>query len=187
MPGSLDHALLGLLHGSPSSGYDLRKRFETTPMIRFSASPGSVYPALRRLQRWGLIRGSRDQTTALRPRQVYRLTRSGHAALRAWLRQPITRADMISRREELCLRFAYMEKVLSRRESISFLEQYRREALSYSKSLSEYAASVTDAFPLHASLALELGIEGYRAHARWAKRALDVLMQVAPAKEHFQA
>ena len=176
--------MLGLLRGNPGSGYDIRKRFETTPMIRFSASPGSIYPALRRLQRWGLVKGSLDKTTRLRPRKTYRLTRSGHAALREWLRRPITRADMISRREELCLRFVYMERALSRQEAVSFLEHYRREALSYTKNLTEYSASVKDAFPLHASLALELGIEGYRAHARWAKRALDVLTKEAPMNEH---
>ena len=47
----LEGALLGLLHGEARSGYALRKVFQDTPMLHFSDSPGSIYPALKRLER----------------------------------------------------------------------------------------------------------------------------------------
>ena len=50
----LGHALLGLLHGSSLSGYDVRKIFTETPMGSFSNSPGAIYPALERLEKAGL-------------------------------------------------------------------------------------------------------------------------------------
>jgi len=49
-----------LLWQSPRSGYDLRKFFSATPMMSFSDSPGAIYPALRRLEQRGFIRGQAE-------------------------------------------------------------------------------------------------------------------------------
>jgi DNA-binding PadR family transcriptional regulator len=47
---TLEFALTGLLRQKPQSGYDLRKTFTDTAMRHYSDSPGSIYPAMRRLQ-----------------------------------------------------------------------------------------------------------------------------------------
>ena len=52
----LSFALLGLIGMEPRSGYKLRKVFETTPLGNYSSSPGSIYPALRALEKAGLVR-----------------------------------------------------------------------------------------------------------------------------------
>jgi hypothetical protein len=39
----------------PCSGYDLRGFFAGQPMATFSDSPGSIYPALKRLEKSGLV------------------------------------------------------------------------------------------------------------------------------------
>jgi DNA-binding PadR family transcriptional regulator len=70
----LGYALLGLLAQKESSGYDLRKTFADTPMQSFSDSPGAIYPALKRLELSGLIRGKVEQGSGLRRRQLFRLT-----------------------------------------------------------------------------------------------------------------
>ena len=57
---SLGYALLGLLQ-KPSSGYDLRKVFSSTSMKTYSDSPGAIYPALRRLEHRGLVRGTIEE------------------------------------------------------------------------------------------------------------------------------
>ena len=87
----LGYALLGLLHQRPGSGYVLRKIFATTPMGTFSDSPGAIYPALRRLERQGLVRGRVEQSAGLRQKQTFRLTPGGKAALEEWLERPLTR------------------------------------------------------------------------------------------------
>ncbi len=51
----VEFAILGLLHEAPMHGYELRKRL-ASPLGAFRAfSYGSLYPALRRLLRAGLI------------------------------------------------------------------------------------------------------------------------------------
>ena len=53
--GATGHGGLLVIEGNASSmsGYDVRMVFERTPMSRFSSSPGSIYPVLKRLERWG--------------------------------------------------------------------------------------------------------------------------------------
>jgi DNA-binding PadR family transcriptional regulator len=48
---------------------------------RIDLPTGTIYPALRRLERAGLISGEWDTTSAARPRRAYRLTPAGRSAL----------------------------------------------------------------------------------------------------------
>lgn len=81
----VEFAILGLLHEAPMHGYELRKRL-ASPLGAFRAfSYGSLYPALRRLQRAGLIMEETADTPednatrswGRRARRVYKLTAEG--------------------------------------------------------------------------------------------------------------
>lgn len=80
---------LGLIwrHG-PCSTYDVRRLMQDSPSTQWSASAGAIYPLIRRLERGGLITG-RDEAHGRRSRRVYRTTRAGEAALRAWVGPPL--------------------------------------------------------------------------------------------------
>src|SRR5215471_4592919 len=109
----LGYALLGLIRlRQPSSGYDLRKAFAGRPMATFSDSPGSIYPALKRLEQSGMVRCTLDQTSRVRRRAVYRLTPKGKHALERWLKQPVRADDVLRRMPELFLRFSFLEDCL---------------------------------------------------------------------------
>src|SRR5512146_664170 len=103
---TLEYALLGLLRQSPQSGYDLRKTFANTPMRHFSDSPGSIYPALRRLESRGWVAPKDESGHNARKRQVYRVTPAGKTAMLAWLRAPVGRDEVVHKLDELKLRFA---------------------------------------------------------------------------------
>jgi DNA-binding PadR family transcriptional regulator len=102
---TLEYALLGLLDRQPRSGYDVARVFAGTPMAHFSSSPGAIYPALLRLERAGLVDARLDRATETRPRRVYTLTESGRSALVAWLRQPVTRQELVRDGRAPMLRF----------------------------------------------------------------------------------
>ena len=53
--GVLELAVLGLLHGTPMHGYELRKRLYTVLGAFRALSYGSLYPCLHELQAAGLI------------------------------------------------------------------------------------------------------------------------------------
>jgi DNA-binding PadR family transcriptional regulator len=168
----LGYALLGLLQQAPLSGYDLRKFFSATPMMSFSDSPGSIYPALRRLEHRRLIRSQVEERAGLRRRRLFRLTPAGLAELRAWQTRPITRDDIVRAIDELMLRFSFMDQTLGREAAQSFLRTLRRELTKYLPGLHEHLAAHRAKMPLSGRLALESGIAGYESLLRWTRSAL---------------
>jgi DNA-binding PadR family transcriptional regulator len=168
----LGYALLGLLHQKPSSGYALRRIFATTPMGTFSDSPGAIYPALRRLERQGMVRGRVEPSAGLRRKQTFRLTPRGIAALEEWLERPLTRANVMRGMEDVMLRLAFMDQVLAPEASIRFLQSLAREIAAYLPTLHAYLNENRRQMPLSGRLALLSGIRVYEDRSRWVVDAL---------------
>jgi len=134
---ALEFALLGLLRHQAQSGYDLRRTFATTPMRHFSDSPGSIYPALRRMKarRWLNASGANGDA---RKRQEFAITDAGKRALVQWLRQPVIREDVIWRLEQIMLRFAFLDGNVDRSVTHRFLDQFELELAAYVRELREH-------------------------------------------------
>jgi DNA-binding PadR family transcriptional regulator len=80
--------VLGLLTCGSRSGYEL-KRFFTISFSFFSGlSFGSIYPALRSLERAGLVTMRREKGRAAAGRKVYSVTAAGRKAFREALLAP---------------------------------------------------------------------------------------------------
>ncbi|UCD49996.1 MAG: helix-turn-helix transcriptional regulator [Phycisphaerales bacterium] len=172
---TLSLALMGLIVQQPQSGYDIRKTFATTPMGHFSNSPGAIYPALKRLEKDGWIRGKVDDAQALRPRKVYEMTPRGRGVLKRYLRRPVTRDDVIWRMDDLMLRFALMDGIVGRAATLGFLDSLARELEAYVAHLRSFLADVGASMPAVGRLAMEQGIESYAVNAAWARRAIKEL------------
>jgi len=172
----LEYALLGLLKQKPQSGYDLRKSFTTTPMRHFSDSPGSIYPALKRLQARGLLSSGGGQDR--RRRQVFRVTPAGERIFATWLRKPVTRDDVIWRLDELLFRFAFQGGNIPRRVTLDFLDQVEFEVAAYVRELRDYAKTSGLANGSSTgALAFANGVEGYQAQLAWVRRARKKFME----------
>jgi DNA-binding PadR family transcriptional regulator len=172
-------ALLGLIGQEPRSGYALRKVFATTPMGVFSDSPGSIYPALKRLAGNGLIAARVENARTLRPRKVYELTAGGRNALGRWLAQPVTR-DLVTDGFDLAmLRFVFMPDVLGYAATVDFVAALEAELTRHIADLEHFHRAHAREMPLAPRLGLQSGIEGFRAHARWAARARRTLARPA--------
>ena len=108
---SFEHVLLGLVCASPSSGYDLKRVF-ATPMGVYQPSSGALYPALRRLERKGLVRAREPSGPAggsARQRRVYEPTPAGRAAHASWLRAPVEPATVARDLGLHLMRFVMMD------------------------------------------------------------------------------
>ena len=168
---TLEFALLGLLRQAAQSGYDLRKTFANTPMRHFSDSPGSIYPALRRLESRGWIVAKPDGVDA-RKRQAYRVTPTGKAALLRWLRRDVLREDVIHNPDELMLRFAFHGENLDRADTLQFLVQMHTALESYVKELHRYFTTFGPGIgSITGKLAFESGIQLYEARLAWVRKA----------------
>ena len=170
-------AILGLLYAQPMSGYDLRKVFASTAMGSFSDSPGAIYPALARLEAQGRVRGAVKESAGLRQRKVYKLTAKGVAALKGWLKRPITRDDVVRHDEDVMLRFAFMDGVLGPDETVKFLRGLEREIAAYLPTLEQFLEAHASEMPQSGRLALECGMEEYATRLRWARSSAALYEQ----------
>lgn len=170
---TLGYAILGLLHMEPRTGYALRKVFETTPMGHYSSSPGAIYPALKRLEKRGLASSQIDESTKLRPKQVYSTTEAGVEVLRQWVSQPVEKSNVVHDMGDLMLRFSFMGTLVSDQVTYRFLSQMAKCIDLYVEDLEQLLPEIPATAPPHGRLAIISGIGNYRAQASWARRAMQ--------------
>lgn len=84
--GQLDSLVLATLAEAPAHGYVVLQRLRERSSGAFDLAEGTLYPALHRLERDGLLTSSWS-TESGRRRRVYELTRAGRAALGVRRRQ----------------------------------------------------------------------------------------------------
>ena len=80
LKGHLDLLLLATLHDGAKHGYAVIEHLRERSAVAFDLPEGTVYPALHRLERGGLL--SSDWSIVQgRKRRTYRLTEQGQSAL----------------------------------------------------------------------------------------------------------
>ena len=82
LKGHLDGLLLASLEAGPRHGYAIMEALRAGSGGQFDLPTGTIYPALRRLERAGLIQGTWSEGTG-RQRRVYELTPAGQHTLAA--------------------------------------------------------------------------------------------------------
>jgi PadR family transcriptional regulator, regulatory protein PadR len=80
LKGHLDGLLLAVVAEEPAHGYAIVESLRARSGGAFDLPEGTVYPALHRLERDGLVESTWTRAVGRR-RRVYALTRSGRASL----------------------------------------------------------------------------------------------------------
>ena len=185
---SFEHILLGLICTAPSSGYDLKRIFAATPMGVYQPSSGALYPALRRLERSGLVRAQTSSGPAGEParrRRVYEPTQTGWVAHLSWLRLPVEPATVSRDLGLQLMRFVMMEHLFPREEVLKFLQNLADALAAFTADLERHTAD-TDPSARHPGLALDHGLAVHRASLRWAEQTIAAL-SAAPAPSRSQS
>jgi DNA-binding PadR family transcriptional regulator len=81
LKGHADLLLLAALEAGPAHGYAIVEAVRTRSGGAFELAEGTVYPALYRLERRGLLASEWAKGDGARRRRVYCLTRRGQAEL----------------------------------------------------------------------------------------------------------
>ena len=79
--GSLDLLILKTLSLAPMHGWGINQRVQQISKGVLEVNQGSLYPALQRLEKDGLVTSDWDTTDNNRRARYYRLTATGHRAL----------------------------------------------------------------------------------------------------------
>jgi len=156
----LELAILGLLKERAMHGYQLKKRLADTLGGFWQVSYGSLYPALKRLQREGAVEMIFPRDQVGRRKNVYRITEQGEVLFTELLERAGQEASEDS---GFSVRFAFFRylkpetriRLLERRRAFvetrwskmkDSLQSYREQIDSYTLSLMnhELAATETD-------------------------------------------
>jgi len=127
---TLEYLVLGLISMEPQSGYSIISTFESG-RYRWSGSPGSVYPILKRLEKQGILTSELEVVHETRPRKIYALAPLGEEILDEWLRRPLTRNEVMVERDLVLMKFLFAEKRLSRQQVLVWLDAYAEETENY--------------------------------------------------------
>lgn len=171
-PTTLGLALLGLVNAGPRSGYALRMVFENTPIGRFSSSPGSIYPALKKLESMRFIEPRPSTGTG----KAFHLTERGRHVLLEWLSRPVT-VDEYDREPDVAfLRFAFLDAANDAVLTVRYLESFESAVKESLAGLRAFLRSDEgEALTLLGSLAVQHGVSARKAALRWVRHALDMV------------
>ncbi len=177
---SLEHILLGMLR-SPSTGYDLGKRFAEAPAHFWFAERSQIYPTLKRMESQGLLQRHEAPSARGPRRQVYETTPAGREALRHWLRG----GSKIGReRLGYVAQTFFLGELGDFEESLRIIKQMRREwaqkvatlelvELQMHQECGDRSRLDADGFHHHA--ALRMGLHTHRARIAWCDETIEQL------------
>ena len=172
-PTLVDYAILGLIQNQSLSGYAIRKIFEETALGKYSSSPGTIYPALKRLQGYDLVEKQEQENSK---KTGFHITEKGIAILKNWFLKPIEKIDIAKSTDELFLRFGFMESLLEKKDKIIFLTSFRDLLHIYIEELQDFYNKESKSMPLHGQLAFQYGIDSNRCTLEWCKKAISKVM-----------
>ena len=93
--GALEYCVLALLRDGERYGFELVRRLaEADGLV---TSEGTVYPLLSRLRRDGVVETTWRESSTGPPRRYYRLTRTGHMALKVFTEEWRRFRDVVDR------------------------------------------------------------------------------------------
>jgi DNA-binding PadR family transcriptional regulator len=176
-----EQVLLGVIASEPRSGYGLKKMFNASPASVYQPSPGALYPALRRLERRGLLCAEEKVSSGRRAMRLHHVTPAGRAVHLEWLRQPVVPATVAADLGLHMMRFALMENQLPREAVLAFLNDLADALDSFVSGVERYLVSGAQSPRRHAELALAHGIAAHRASLDWARWASVALARPAAA------
>ena len=162
--------ILGFLMEAEATGYDLKQRFQDPVGFFYRVSDGSIYPALKKLARDGLVR-LRTERHGRRARKVYAITVRGRAHFRRMLREP-AQPLFVFDESQVKIYFAHEEPEIA----LEHMERSQRDDEARTSILAEMVAEMrrAGASPVR-RIVLELGWEIVNAKARVLARLCSQL------------
>jgi DNA-binding PadR family transcriptional regulator len=171
----IDVVILGLLAHENLTGYDIKKQIDGAINFFWKGSFGSIYPALSDMEKQGLVKRKKADSTGGREKIVYQITRTGEETLKTWLNDEKATNDL---KYETLLKmyFGGMEDRNVTVRNIEIFEKQVRENLEVLKIYKENLEKALDQEDhIHYYLTVTFGIDTYETYLRWCNKAKKIL------------
>lgn len=172
----MDYVLLGLLSHEPMTGYEMKKRLDTSLKFFWGGSYGSIYPTLNQLEQEGKVT-KEDTSSNGREKISYSITDTGREALKDWLKKPAEK-DEIRYETLLKLFFGNETGFDGAKEHIDRFEEKCKDELQilnmFAENLSHYLEDDTHKYYY---LTVRFGIRTYESYLDWCKEARTLIRE----------
>lgn len=172
----MDYVLLGLLSHEPMTGYEMKKRLDTSLRFFWSGSYGSIYPTLNQLETEGKVT-KEDTSSNGREKISYSITAYGKETLKEWLKKPAEK-DELRYETLLKLFFGNENGFEGAKEHIERFEEKCRSELAvlnmFAENLMQYLEDDTHKYYY---LTVRFGIKTYEAYLAWCKEAKEQIKE----------
>ena len=172
----MDYVLLGLLSHEPMTGYEMKKRLDTTLRFFWGGSYGSIYPTLNQLEAEGKVT-KEDTSSNGREKISYSITEYGKETLKEWLKKPAEK-DELRYETLLKLFFGNENGFEGAKEHIECFEEKCRNELvvlnMFAENLMQYLEDDTHKYYY---LTVQFGIKTYEAYLKWCKEAKEQIKE----------
>lgn len=172
-PISLRHVILGLLTQQPMSGYDIRRVLKSLSWLVGEPSFGSLYPALKALEKDGRVTMELESRQNRPSRKIYSITPTGRQTLQEWIDRP---AGPNASMKAFVMRLILADN-LSQAGLITQLYQRRSQIAAYCAALEQNATLTGGRANSGQRLALEYGLALANAELAWLDSTLNRLSQ----------
>ena len=167
----VDCVILGLLSHESLTGYEIKRRIDSSLSLFWGASYGSIYPTLNTLVKDRMITGE-DASQNGREKFLYTITDTGRQHLKDWLKLPVEKDEL--RYETLLKLFfgrdngtegtirhidAFQEKAQNNLEQLRVMEQILKKIEDM------------DETHLYYLLTVKFGVKTYEGYLEWCKEA----------------
>ena len=181
-PISLRHFILGLLTQQPMSGYDIKRELKSISWLVGEPSFGSLYPALKALEKDGLVTMEPEARQNRPSRKIHTITEEGRQTLDEWINRP---AGSNASLKAFVMRLILADN-LSQAGLIAQLYQRRSQIAAHRAALDTNTTMADDRANSGQRLALEYGLALADAELAWLDSTLGRLMNQPQAMEVVQ-
>lgn len=173
----IDYVILGLLSHEDLTGYEIKKRMDTSLKYFWGASYGSIYPSLSDLVDRGLA-NKRNGAENKRNKIIYSITEEGRNYLKEWLQIPAEKDEL---RYETLLKLFFGNEA-GTQQAISHIDAFQEKIekeLPYLIGAADVLRNNIEIDDTHKYylLTVEFGIKTYRAYLEWCKEAKIMLSE----------
>lgn len=163
----IEMAILGLLKSRAMHGYELKKELTTQLGQFWQVSYGSLYPAVRRLEKTGMVERYFPKEEIARRKNIYRITPAGEELFTSRLCERTSVVDDA----RFGVRFAFF-RYMTATDRVDLLERRRAYLLEMVADLKEKLRSYKEKIDDYTYRLMEHRVDTTRADIEWIDRLI---------------